>query len=311
MERKERIKKNKSTISDYKTSKEYAVEYFPRLFKKDFTLKDEITIADLNKEYNKCLELAKIDLDEYKIEKIELEAAYQAVVKMINERIEPKSEIVEELLKEYYKLTSVIANYRFKSYPYTEYEKEEHKTNKNGPHAYNQNIANKKILFDISLFTPMLHMILENIDDILTREFPNNNNDSFITALIDELKHIKEELNNTRYLLADAENSYHDTWDSVMGRSYGRNSNYNELGRAKETWRKQKNDALHTISEFYQRLWNINKYLGFIGVIHDIDIIETNYLENRKNIETGPYAYSYLDSSSRSALCKRRKPHTV
>ena len=48
----------------------------------------------------------------------------------------------KELLEEYYKLTSTIANYRFKSYPYTEYEKEEHKTNKNGPHAYNQNIAN-------------------------------------------------------------------------------------------------------------------------------------------------------------------------
>ena len=101
MERKERINNIKSAISDYKTSKKYAVEYFPRLFKKDFTLKDEIAIADLNKEYNKCLELAKIDLDEYKIEKIELKAAYQAVVKMINERIEPKSEIVKELLEEY------------------------------------------------------------------------------------------------------------------------------------------------------------------------------------------------------------------
>lgn len=310
MERKEMINNIKSSIWDFRQSKKYAVEYFPMLFKKDFNLKDEITITDLNKEYNKCLELAKIDLDEYKIEKKELDAAYQAVVKMINERIEPKSEIVKELLEEYYKLTSTIANYRFNSYPYNEYEKEKYKTNKNGPHAYNQNVANKKILFDISLFTPMLFMILENIDDILTREFPNNNNDSFITALIDELKHIKEELNNTKYFLSDAENSYHNTWDSVMGRSYGRNSNYNELGRAKETWRKQKNDALHTILEFYQRLWNINKYLGFIGVIHDIDTIETNYLENRKNIETGPYAYSYLDPGSRRALCKKRKPYT-
>ena len=157
----------------------------------------------------------------------------------------------------------------------------------------------------------MLHMILENIDDILTREFPNNNNDSFITALIDELKHIKEELNNTTYFLFFFENSYHDTWNSVMGRSYGRNSNYNELGRTKETWRKQKNDALHTILEFYQRLWNINKCLGFIGVLHEEETIETIYLENRKNIETGPYAYSYLDHSSRNALCKKRKPHTV
>lgn len=310
MERKERINNIKSSIWDFRQSKKYAVEYFPRLFKKDFTLKDEITIADLNKEYNKCLELAKIDLDENKIEKIELEAAYNATIKMINERIEPKSEIVEELLEEYYELTSSIANYHFKSYPYTEYEKEKYKTSKNGPHAYNQNVANKKILFDISLFTPMLHMILENIDDILTREFPNNNNDYFIEALINELEQIKKELESANSSLHYAQEEYHDTWNSTMGRSYGGNSNYNDLGRAKETWRKQKNDALHTILDFYQHLWNINKTLGYIGVINDIDTIETNYLENLNNIETGPHAYSYLDSSSRRALCKKRKPYT-
>ena len=199
---------------------------------------------------------------------------------------------VDKLFNAYNDLISSISDYRFNA----------HRKNSYGG---NQNRSNKEILLEISMLYPVLLDTLEKVDGYII-----DNSDAFrlfVAELLDKIDSWTDMIKTANKNLSIAKFNYQETWNSVNKRYYygGKSTNL-DLGISKKKWKLKKNEACHTIYEFYQDIIMINKAIDYESFDVDessyslgISEIEELYNYAMENIATGPNYYCYLTPEER------------
>lgn len=231
-------------------------------------------------------------------DKIMIKKAYDYMKNMLEtsgKTYQTKSEITKQILTAYEKLIATITEYGF---------------NKRWKNSYgdNQNRTNKQILSEISLLKPMLIMVLKNIDlhfneinDITEISFFDN-------QLREKLEKLIEQLNCASQRLVNSETDYHVIWESTYRNKYWNKlgpATASDLGKAKLKWKSSRNNACHTILDFYREIKEINISLQSKNMTYTIDEANELYNYGIENIKRGPNYYSYLNEEERKNLTEQ------
>lgn len=198
-------------------------------------------------------------------------------------------ELTNELIKLYKELLNGVYRYRF------DYQNRK-------SYGYKQNMTNINMLSEITMFKPFVEIVKDDIDLCLK----NDINDNYKNYLINKINKIINDLKLALYNLYNKEYIYHATWNKAMrSEYYGEYATMNELGKTKVAWKKEKNNACHTLLSFYKELFNIYVILP----IHSNTDKNVNALYNISlcNIINGPNYYSYLLDDEKSKLTKQNK----
>ena len=209
------------------------------------------------------------------------------------EKFNLKNTTVKKLFNAYNDLITNIGTYRFNRHRY-------------GSYGDRQNKSNREILLDISMLYPVLLETLEKADVYI-----NENSDAFrlfVAQLLEKIETWTNILKETDTNLDIAKANYHNTW-SFYNRSYYLRERFRpelSLGEYKKEWKLKRNEACHTIYEFYQDIMMINKAIGYESIDVDessysLEVSETEALYNyaMENIVTGPNYYCYLNEDEK------------
>lgn len=283
-------------------AKEYAIKFFPGFFRKDLCVSSCFGLSDLENQYLKyCVEY----FTNYSVkgcnERFFIKTAYD-YLKMIltnQEKFKINSKISSKILDSYESLISTISNYHFIPH-------------RKGSYGDKQNETNKKILFDISLLTPVLYSVLKNIDLYLENILEPEKVDDFYCMLIYRLNSMIKSLNTINNDLKKSQQRYYNTWNLVNRPGYDQQpSSYTNLGYAKKEWRLTRNKAVRTILDFYDELESLNIALYYgtfqfhkenYGLDQATLEISQNYNNGIKNIINGPNYFCYLDSEEKQEI---------
>ena len=187
---------------------------------------------------------------------------------------------VDKLFNAYNDLISSISDYRFNAHSKNSY-------------GGNQNRSNKEILLEISMLYPVLLDTLEKVDGYIV-----DNSDAFrlfVAELLDKIDFWTNAIKIANKNLSLAKFYY-----------YGGSSTNLDLGISKKEWKLKRNEACHTIYEFYQDIIMINKAVDYEsfdvdGINYSLKVSEIEELYNyvMGNIATGPNYYCYLSGLER------------
>ena len=294
---------NGDLLKNVKT-KEMAMKYFPNFFGKDFNVTTRYNVNDLEREYLKyCVRYFKIYSEDSVNERINIQTAYEYVKTILTEhaKFQIKSKLATSIKQSYNELISTMSSYKFNYKRYNSY-------------GALQNNTNKNILLEVSGFQPFLRIVLKNIDNYFETISEPEKIDEFYCELISKLEKIKNELDSSNEKLENAQEKYHDDWNAVNRRwdCYNYYScTDSQLGESKKEWRLMRNNACHSILNFFRELENINKalYYGTFRIDEQKRDIDYNISQVSKfyngvvdNIVMGPNYYCYLDKSERTKL---------
>lgn len=291
---------DKEEFLKQKYIKEKALELFPECYSRDLSISTSYWENSLE-----CLKKCIIDYFEkgyftpnsskYDVRKIsDLRDTYVLVKNEYyrEENLKFENVAVDKLFNAYNALTSNISDYHF---------------NAHRKHSYggNQNKSNKDILLEISMINPVLLDTLEKADGYIV--YNSDGFRLFVAELFDKIEFWTDELKEASRDLEIAKSNYQKTWNSVNRRyHYGCKATNSDLGASKKDWKLKRNEACHTIYEFYQDVMLINKAIDY----ESFDVDETSYslkvseieeLYNyaMENIATGPNYYCYLTPEER------------
>lgn len=283
-----------------KDIKEKAVELFPECYSRSLNVSTSYVNNSLERLKKYIIEYFENDvfnpkLVDFDVDKaVAIREAYDLVKKEYyrEENLNFENVAIDKLFNTYNDLISSISDYRFNA----------HRKNSYGG---NQNRSNKEILLEISMLYPVLLDTLEKADRYIV-----NNSDAFrlfVSELFDKIEFWTNEIKIANNNLGTAKFNYHENWNSVNKRYYygGSSTNF-DLGLSKKEWKIKRNEACHTIYEFYQDIMMINKAIDYEKFDTDessysmkVSEIEELYNYAMENIATGPNYYCYLASEER------------
>lgn len=281
-----------------KQSKENAIKYFPDFFMDNYSILIDKTLEELREEYlNYCEKYFTCNNPKDIADKINIKKAYDYIRGMLEnmkKTYDGKEKIIQDLLISYEALIITIADYRFNA-----------KWKKS--YGFNQNQANRKILFEISLLKPMITMMLENIDMYFKTIYSISKISEFDNQLRKTLEGLKEQLDASLREIIAAKSNYQGIWNSVKRREFYRVQGCTnaDLGDAKLEWKIVKNNGCHTILEFCRQMLEINIALPEENMIYSIEEIKKAYQDGIANIEKGPNYYSYLSEEERTEITRQ------
>lgn len=290
-------------------TKEMAIKYFPDFFGKDFNVTTRYNINDLEREYLKyCVSYFKIYSEESCNDRINIQLAYEYMKTILTEhtKFQVNSKLANSISQSYDKLISTMSSYEFKP-------------KWDNSYGALQNNTNKNILLEVSSFQPFLKIVLKNIDAYFDCVSEPEKIDGFYCELVSKLEELKESLDNSNEKLKIAQDEYHDNWNATnrsweynyYGESKTSSCTNSELGEAKKEWRLMRNNACHSILNFFRELENINKalYYGTFRIDEQKRDIDYNILQESKfyngvvnYIVKSPNYYCYLDKDERKKL---------
>ena len=229
-----------------KDIKEKAVELFPECYSRSLNVSTSYVNNSLERLKKYIIEYFENDvfnpkLVDFDVDKaVAIREAYDLVKKEYyrEENLNFENVAIDKLFNTYNDLISSISDYRFNA----------HRKNSYGG---NQNRSNKEILLEISMLYPVLLDTLEKVDRYIV-----DNSDAFrlfVSELFDKIEFWTNEIKIANKNLGTAKFNYHENWDSVNKRYYygGSSTNF-DLGLSKKEWKIKRNEACHTIYEFYQ-----------------------------------------------------------
>lgn len=280
--------------------KEKAVELFPECYSRSLNVSTSYVNNSLERLKKYIIEYFENDvfnpkLVDFDVDKaVAIREAYDLVKKEYyrEENLNFENVAIDKLFNTYNDLISSISDYRFNA----------HRKNSYGG---NQNRSNKEILLEISMLYPVLLDTLEKADRYIV-----NNSDAFrlfVSELFDKIEFWTNEIKIANKNLGIAKFNYYENWNSVNKRYYygGSSTNF-DLGLSKKEWKIKRNEACHTIYEFYQDIMMINKAIDYEKFDTDessysmkVSEIEELYNYAMENIATGPNYYCYLTSEER------------
>ena len=280
--------------------KEKAVELFPECYSRSLNVSTSYVNNSLERLKKYIIEYFENDvfnpkLVDFDVDKaVAIREAYDLVKKEYyrEENLNFENVAIDKLFNTYNDLISSISDYRFNA----------HRKNSYGG---NQNRSNKEILLEISMLYPVLLDTLEKADRYIV-----NNSDAFrlfVSELFDKIEFWTNEIKIANKNLGIAKFNYYENWNSVNKRYYygGSSTNF-DLGLSKKEWKIKRNEACHTIYEFYQDIMMINKAIDYEKFDTDessysmkVSEIEELYNYAMENIATGPNYYCYLASEER------------
>ncbi len=280
--------------------KEKALELFPECYSRSLNVSTSYTNNSLERLKKYIIEYFENDVFNPKLvdfdadKAVAIREAYDLVKKEYyrEENLNFENVAIDKLFDTYNDLISSISDYRFNA----------HRKNSYGG---NQNRSNKEILLEISMLYPVLLDTLEKADRYIV-----NNSDAFrlfVSELLDKIGFWTNEMKIANNNLGIAKFNYHENWNSVNKRYYyGGSSTSFDLGLSKKEWKIKRNEACHTIYEFYQDIMMINKAIDCEKFDTDesrysmrVSEIEELYNYAMENIATGPNYYCYLTSEER------------
>ena len=284
-----------------KDIKEKAVELFPECYSRSLNVSTSYVNNSLERLKKYIIEYFENDvfnpkLVDFDVDKaVAIREAYDLVKKEYyrEENLNFENVAIDKLFNTYNDLISSISDYRFNA----------HRKNSYGG---NQNRSNKEILLEISMLYPVLLDTLEKADRYIV-----DNSDAFrlfVSELLDKIEFWTNEMKIANNNLGIAKFNYHENWNSVNKRYYyGGSSTSFDLGLSKKEWKIKRNEACHTIYEFYQDIMMINKAIDYEKFDTDessysmkVSEIEELYNYAMENIATGPNYYCYLTSEERA-----------
>lgn len=224
---------------------------------------------------------------------LEMKEAYNYIKKEYSNlgRLDLNSDILNELVEYYDGLLSDISEYHFEGH-------------NNRACGFQHNKSSRQILFEISLLYPVLLNTLKKVDKYLASTRDSLFKEELVVWNINPLI---GELGTTSIDLENASSYYQEVWNAT-NRPYcydGIYTNY-DLGVAKKKWKIKRNEACHTIYEFYQEIMKINKAIDYESFDVDessyslgISEIEELYNYAMENIAIGPNYYCYLTPEER------------
>ena len=280
--------------------KEKAVELFPECYSRSLNVSTSYVNNSLERLKKYIIEYFENDvfnpkLVDFDVDKaVAIREAYDLVKKEYyrEENLNFENVAIDKLFNTYNDLISSISDYRFNA----------HRKNSYGG---NQNGSNKEILLEISMLYPVLLDTLEKADRYIV-----NNSDAFrlfVSELFDKIEFWTNEIKIANKNLGIAKFNYYENWNSVNKRYYygGSSTNF-DLGLSKKEWKIKRNEACHTIYEFYQDIMMINKAIDYekfdtVESSYSMKVSEIEELYNyaMENIATGPNYYCYLTSEER------------
>ena len=208
---------------------------------------------------------------------------------------ESQSEVTRPLLISYNHLINTINVYGF-------YER----TSKS--YGGRQNTANKAVLLQLSTLKPVLLMISDNVNN----HFDNHLGETKINdenILKEKLEDLKNNLDIATNTTEKAGSKYFGYWHYLRGENMYYMSNYfarsisiYDLGKAGVDWKKERNNACHTILELYKELYKINSTLNQQTVIYSKEKIKEEYTKAIKNIINSPYYFCYLNDEEKKEM---------
>ena len=283
-----------------KSVKEKALELFPECYSRSLNVSTSYVNNSLERLKKYIIEYFENDefnpkFVDFDVDKaVAIRDAYDLVKNEYyrEENLNFENAAVDKLFNTYNDLISSISDYRFNAH-------------RKGSYGGNQNRSNKEILLEISMLYPVLLDTLEKTDGYII-----DNSDAFrlfVSELFDKIDFWTNALKIANKNLCIAKFNYQETWNSVNKRYYYGGSSTNlDLGISKKEWKLKRNEACHTIYEFYQDIMMINKAID----CEKFDIDESSYsikvseieeLYNcaMENIVTGPNYYCYLSGLER------------
>ena len=300
------IKKEKDFWKNAQQAKEMAIKYFPGFLGKELNVTTGYKIEDLENEYLQCcVKYFTIYSTNSANERFFIQMAYEYIKTILTEhnKFEVNSSLANNILNSYNKLVSTMSAYRFCP-------------NWKDSYGALQNDTNKKILFEISLFQPVLISVLKNIDNYIGTISAPGKIDEFYCDLISKLEELKNSLDSSYEELSNAQQEYHATWDANYRRERGMNfRTKSELGEAKKEWRLSRNDACHSILNFFRELENINIALYYgtfkydeqnYGIDDETLEVSESYNNGVKNIVKSPNYFCYLNETEKKEIAQQK-----
>lgn len=291
---------DKKEFLEEKYIKKKALELFPECYSR--SLRVSTSYANNSLERLKEYIIKYFENDEFNPKNVDFDADKAAIIRVAydlvkteyyrEENLNFENVAVDKLFNAYNDLISSISDYRFNA----------HRKNSYGG---NQNRSNKEILLEISMLYPILLDTLEKVDGYIL-----DNSDAFrlfVAELLDKIDFWTNAIKIANKKLSLAKFNYQETWNSVNKRYYYGGSSTNlDLGISKKEWKLKRNEACHTIYEFYQDIIMINKAIYYEsfdvdGVNYSLKVSEIEELYNyvMGNIATGPNYYCYLSEEER------------
>lgn len=278
--------------------KEKALELFPECYSRSLkviTYYSDTALKRLNEYIVDYFEngVFNSDSSKYDASKVsDISDAYFLVKKEYNREKDVNLKYnTYELFEAYGSLLSNIWDYHFIA----------HRKNSYGE---NQNKSNKQILLEISMLYPVLLDTLEKIE----RYYDDKDCNLFTDEIDEKISYWTHLFVTVDCDLEEAKDNYHNALIYYNRGSYfahGFEPQFS-LGEYKKNWKLRRNEACHTIYEFYQDIMKINKAIDY----ESFDVDETSYslevseieeLYNyaMENIVTGPNYYCYLSGLER------------
>lgn len=283
-------------------AKKNALKLFPDFFGKDLCVSSRFKLKDLETQYlNYCIKYFTNYSYKGIRERKDIQTAYEYLKTILTNQVKIKinSKLSTEILNSYENLILTISNYHFIPH-------------RKGSYGDKQNENNKRLLFEISLLTPVLYSILKNIDLYLENILEPEKVDDFYCMLIYRLNSMIKSLNTINNDLKKSQQRYYNTWNLVNRPGYDQQpSSYTNLGYAKKEWRLTRNKAVRTILDFYDELESLNIALYYgtfqfhkenYGLDQATLEISQNYNNGIKNIINGPNYFCYLDSEEKQEI---------
>lgn len=258
-------------VNDNIYNKEKALTYFKDIYDNGLNIKNNITMENIDKIYlDYCKKYMTLFGNYAVYERQDIITAYKYLQEQMKYKNKTKTNIsiLNSLIKSYEELTNKIGEYRFNI----------HSENQN-----TQNISNREMLTDVSMFKPILYKVIIDINNYILE---NENND-----LIENIIKLKDDLDMQCLHLHLKENDYFKIWNKVyIDKIHNDKYNIQSLGKAKNTWKKEKNKSLKLILDFYKELVNIEKNISK----ETYNELKKEYEDKYKDIKNGKYYYSYL-----------------
>ena len=270
-----------------KKRRKQAIRFFPRFFGKDLCIIKGKSLTELYEDYQEILNLLRSSR-----EKDNLYDAYTYLtitIKKEEETPELTSQIGKELYNRYINLITSITEYKFE-------------TKRSNTHGEKQNRINREILFELAFLRKYIVKSIVIIDDYFriqegkeVKSLMDNNIRTFV-------KEINMCLIRAKNILDDRKIRYHDlliTKHLVARESL--NERFKALGETRDLWRKERNNACHTILDFYSYITVIANmaYYEMYGrqrntlyELYGSSIQPTG--EDLEFIKKGPNYYNYL-----------------
>jgi len=282
-------------------AKKNALKYFPTFFRKDLCVSSHLGLPDLETQYlNYCVKYFTNYSYQGCSERFDIQTAYEYLKTILTnqQNIKINSKISNKVLDSYKSLIWTISNYHFIPH-------------RKGSYGDKQNETNQRLLFEISLLTPVLYSISKNID-LYLENISESEIDGFYCTLIYKLNNMTKSLNNSNNDLKRYQQKYYDTWNLVNRPGYHQQpSSYTDLGYAKKEWRLSRNKAVRKILEFYKELESINIALYYgtfeysdknYGLDQATIEISQNYNNGINNIINGPNYFCYLNDEEKEEI---------